>query len=137
MDLQFKTQTQDQPVMSTLFIPDRTMITITDKARNHLAKMLKGSDIKSGDLGIRIGVKAGGCHGLQYIVLVVTQREKHDLVMMLLGVKVFIDPKSMAVMLGTEIDCSDNLLDPLVFKNPRAKSTCGCGTSFELKEKPK
>ena len=133
MDLQFKTQTQDQPVMSTLSIPDRTMITITDKARNHLAKMLKSSDIKSSDLGIRIGVKAGGCHGLQYIVSVVTQREKHDLVMMLLGVKVFIDPKSMTIMLGTEIDCSDNLLDPLVFKNPQAKSTCGCGTSFELK----
>ena len=109
------------------------MLTVTEKARNYLTQMLEKSGIATSERSIRIAVKAGGCHGLQYEITPIPRPDKHDMVMLLLGVKIFVDPKSMAVMLGTEIDCSDNLLDPLIFKNPLAKSTCGCGTSFELK----
>ena len=109
------------------------MITITEKASNYLARLLEKSPIITSERGIRIGVRAGGCHGLKYFIETVPYPDKHDEVMILLGIRIFIDPKSMTIMSNTEIDCSDNLIDPLVFKNPRAKSTCGCGTSFELK----
>ncbi len=120
-------------LVPNLSIPNGAMITITEKTISYFEKLLKKSGVIDDDRGIRIGVKASGCHGLQYVVEPVPQRKKDDLVMMLLGVKIYIDPISMAYMLGTEIDCSNNLIDPLIFKNPLAKSACGCGASFELK----
>ena len=113
------------------------MITITEKVRDHLNLLLEKSGIASNDRGIRIGVKAGGCSGLEYFVMPTAKRDVKDRVMILLGVLIFIDPKSMNILLGTEVEYSDNLLDinRLIFKNPNAKSTCGCGTSFELKTK--
>ena len=85
---------------------------------------------------MRIGIRGGGCHGYEYYWSPVPQRDKGDHVMLLHGIRFFIDPKSMTVLSGTEIDRSQNLLEkPLVFKNENVKSTCGCGTSFELKDK--
>lgn len=119
--------------MPNLSIANDIMITITERARSYFEKLLKKSGVVGDDCGIRVSVKAGGCHGLQYIVESVSQGKKYDLIMILLGVKIYIDLISIAHMLGTEIDCSNNLIDPLVFKNPLAKSSCGCGASFELK----
>lgn len=133
LPLLLKIQMRGIPAMSNLLMPDDAIITITERARNYFEKFLKKSGVISDDCGIRIAVKAGGCHGLQYIVEPVPQRKKDDLVIMLLGVKIYIDQISRAHMLGTEIDCSDNLIEPLIFKNPLAKSACGCGASFELK----
>ena len=111
------------------------MITITKKVRDHFERLLDKSGVSSDDRGVRVGVKAGGCSGLEYYVEPAAKRDKFDKVMILLGIRVFIDPKSMAVMVGTEIDYSDNFLDkhPLIFKNPKATSACGCGVSFQLK----
>lgn len=130
--LPLKIQMQGIPVPN-LSVSNNIMITITKRAINYFEKLIKKSGVIGDDCGIRIGVRAGGCHGLQYFVEPVPRRKKDDLVMMLLGVKIYIDPISMAHMLGTEIDCSNSLIDPLVFKNPMAKSSCGCGASFELK----
>ena len=118
------------------------MITITEKARDHLNYLLEKSGITDSDRGIRISIKAGGCSGFEYHVEPAVGRAKFDEVMILLGVKIFIDPKSLKYMTGTEIDYidySENLLAKhrLVFKNPHAASACGCGISFELKEKNK
>lgn len=111
------------------------MITITEKARDHLNNLLNESGIVSNDRGIRIGIKAGGCSGLEYYVTPVAKCDKYDKIMVLFGVTIFVDPKSMAVLDGTSIDYNSNLLDKnrLIFNNPRAKNACGCGTSFELK----
>lgn len=131
-NLQLKTRMRGI-IMPNLSLANDTIVTITERARNYLKNLLKKSGVVGDDCGIRIGVKAGGCHGLQYVIEPVPQRKKDDLIITLLRIKVYIDPISMAHMLGTEIDCSDNLIDPLIFKNPLAKSACGCGASFELK----
>lgn len=118
------------------------MLTLTEKARDHLNHLLEKSGITTPDRGIRIGIKAGGCSGFEYHVEPAASQAKLDKIIVLLGVRIFIDPKSLSVMIGTEIDYvdySENLLikHQLVFKNPQAESSCGCGTSFQLKEQPK
>src|SRR3989344_3287840 len=113
------------------------MITISEKVRNHFSHLLDTSGIVSNDRGIRIGIKAGGCSGFEYYVTPVPSRDKYDKVMILPGITIFVDPKSLTVLVGTIIDYNDNLLDKnrLIFNNPNAKNSCGCGTSFELKDK--
>jgi iron-sulfur cluster assembly protein len=84
--------------------------------------------------GIRFAVKAGGCSGFIYIPLTVaTKPNKHDQIFESNGTKIFVDPKSLIIIDGTEIDLSNNLIEGFIFNNPRAKASCGCGTSFELK----
>ena len=115
------------------------MITISEKVRNHFNHLLDESGIVNNNLGIRIGIKAGGCSGFEYYVIPVSKPDKYDKIMILLGIPIFIDPESLTILVGTTIDYNDNLLDKnrLIFNNPNAKNSCGCGTSFELKEKPK
>lgn len=111
------------------------MITITEKVRDYFNHLLNESGIVSDDRGIRIGIKAGGCSGFEYYVTPTAKQDKYDKVMVLLGVTIFVDPKSMAILDDTTIDYNSNLLDKnrLIFNNPKAKNACGCGTSFELK----
>ncbi|MDP3697838.1 MAG: iron-sulfur cluster assembly accessory protein [Candidatus Taylorbacteria bacterium] len=114
------------------------MITITEKVRDYLNYLLNESGIESNDRGIRIGVKAGGCSGLEYYVTPVAKRDKYDKIMVLLGVMIFVDRKSITILTGTTIDYNTNLLDKnrLIFNNPNAKTSCGCGVSFELNSAP-
>jgi len=64
---------------------------------------------------------------------VAAQPNLHDNVFESNGIRVFVDPKSLVIVKGTEIDHTGNLLEGFVFNNPNAKNSCGCGTSFELK----
>lgn len=109
------------------------VITITPAAIKH-AKYLRA---KKGDetLGVRIGVKGGGCSGLSYVLMLEPEPRANDLVMDADGLKVFIDPKSAKFLEGTTLDYSvKNLLEGgWVFQNPNASRTCGCGTSFQPK----
>lgn len=110
------------------------MVTITPRTVKHLKKLIDKSQHDNTHAGIRLAVKAGGCSGFIYIPLTVAARPNpHDSVFESNGIRIFVDPKSLVIVDGTEIDCSDNLLDGFIFNNPRAKSSCGCGTSFELK----
>ena len=112
------------------------MITVTDKALNYFKRIIEKSETTGNNRGIRIGIKAGGCSGLEYFFEPVSDHDKYDHLMILRGVRLFVDPKSMKVMTGTEIDCSVvNLIEKIIFNNPNAKNACGCGTSFELKDK--
>ena len=110
------------------------MVTLTPKAAEYVKKLIKKEVINMPPGGIRFGVKSGGCSGFQYYHELIKQDDRHDHIIWSLGVRVIVDPKSMTIMRGTEVDHTDNLLDqPFTYNNPNAKQACGCGTSFELR----
>lgn len=110
------------------------MITVTQKAAARLKIMLEKSPLNSETAGIRLAVKSGGCSEFMYVPLTVAAKPNpHDNVFESNDIRIFVDPKSLVVVNGTEIDHSDNLLEGFIFNNPNTKSPCGCGTSFGLK----
>jgi iron-sulfur cluster assembly protein len=108
------------------------MITVTENAATQIQKLLEKQHAEAS--GLRVGVKAGGCSGFEYIFEWEPAPREDDLVFDgPLGVKVWIDPRSHRVLDGTTLDYDTSLLSRgFVFENPRAKSTCGCGTSFSI-----
>ena len=93
---------------------------------NFIAKRGKG-------FGIRLGVKTSGCSGMAYKLEFVDQTEAEDLVFESHGVKVVIDPKSLAYLEGTELDfVKEGLNEGFKFNNPNVKDQCGCGESFNV-----
>ena len=106
------------------------MITITENAADHIRKFLtkrgKGE-------GIRIGVKTSGCSGMAYTLEFVDKIQPEDQVFEQNGVKVFIDPKRMVYLDGTQVDfAKEGLQEGFKFENPNAKESCGCGESFHV-----
>ena len=94
-------------------------------------KKLMAKDNKPG-VGLRLGVKGGGCSGLSY-ELTFTPKENGDTVIENEHFKVFIDTKSMIYLKGMMLDFEGGLQGKgFVFKNPNATSTCGCGESFSV-----
>ena len=85
-------------------------------------------------LGVRVGVKNGGCAGMSYTMEYADRIEKADEVVEDKGVRVLIDPKAVLFLLGTEMDYKTNKLSAqFVFNNPNQTSACGCGESVQLK----
>ena len=110
------------------------MITVTPEAAKRLKNMLNQSQPNNPEAGIRFAVKSGGCSGFSYIPLtVVSGPNRFDNVFESNSIRIFVDPKSLVIVHGTEIDHSGDLLKGFVFNNPNAKTGCGCGASFELK----
>jgi iron-sulfur cluster assembly protein len=84
--------------------------------------------------GVRIGVKNGGCAGMEYTMSYAQERGPHDEVIEDKGVKLLIDPTAVMFLLGTEMDYrTDRLRSGFVFNNPNQTSACGCGESVTLK----
>ena len=84
------------------------------------------------DLGLRIGVRSGGCSGFSYMLGFDTAQQG-DSVEEYQGIKVLIDPQSVAYLAGTELDYVDGLQGKgFTFKNPNAVRSCGCGESFSV-----
>jgi len=82
--------------------------------------------------GLRIRVRGGGCSGLQYEFVLDTQHER-DKVFEHAGAKVLVDPKSLIYVNGSEFDYTRTLMEEhFELRNPNVKSTCGCGTSFNI-----
>lgn len=110
------------------------MITVTPKAAEKLKQKIDALFPQTKTAGIRFAVRAGGCSGFIYEVLKPESGpEKFDKVFESNGINIFVNPKSLVIVDGTEIDHSDNLLEGFVFKNPNTKTSCGCGVSFEKK----
>ena len=83
--------------------------------------------------GVRIGVKNGGCAGMEYTMTYAEARGPHDEVIEDKGVKLLIDPTAVMFLLGTEMDYKiDKLSAQFVFNNPNQTSACGCGESVQL-----
>lgn len=109
-----------------------TMITVTDKAKEHI-HALRLQEGHSDDFNIRVSVKGGGCSGLMYDLKFDDQTSESDQVFEDKGVKVMIDKKSLLYLAGTMLDFSDGLNGKgFHFVNPNASRTCGCGESFSI-----
>ncbi|MBY0423680.1 MAG: iron-sulfur cluster assembly accessory protein [Parvularculaceae bacterium] len=103
-------------------------VTMTDRAARRIASILAKEPAGS---VIRLAVNGGGCSGFQYEFAIAAARSADDLVVERGGVAVVIDPVSLDLLRGSEIDFSSELIGAM-FKvvNPNATASCGCGTSF-------
>lgn len=107
----------------------KALMTITDRAADRI-KHLIGSR-GSHSVGIRIGVKSGGCSGLSYSVEYADEIRQFEEVVEDKGVKLFIDPKAIMYLIGAEMDyLEEKFKSGFTFQNPNEKARCGCGKSF-------
>jgi len=108
-------------------------MTLTDAAAERVkAIMAKASKPV---VALRVGVKNGGCAGMEYTMEWAEQQKPLDEVVEDNGVKVFIDPKAVLFLLGTQMDYKESTLKSgFVFNNPNQTSACGCGESVVLKQ---
>ena len=105
-------------------------ITITEAAADHVKKFLAN---RGKGEGLRLGVKTTGCSGMAYVLEFVDVIEEQDQMFESCGVKIFVDPKSMIYLDGTELDfAKEGLNEGFQFKNPNVKDACGCGESFTV-----
>ena len=106
------------------------VVILTPAAQKEVRRLLEDDD-KAG-MGLRLGIKGGGCSGLSY-VLDFTATEENDTIMGYKGFEVYLDQKSTIYLKGTILDHQDGLAGKgFVFSNPMASNTCGCGESFSL-----
>ena len=102
-------------------------VILTEAAAKKATELTK----EFGYLGLRLGIKGGGCAGFEYNLSLADAEHKEDIVSESYGVKVFCDKKSSLFVNGTEIDYKSDLMSSgFVFRNPNSKSECGCHKSF-------
>lgn len=105
------------------------MFTVTETAAKEIQTLI--SQYNNPSLGLRVRVLAGGCSGYSYDLAFDDQVQENDQIFESYGVKVMIDDRSYKVLEGTQLYYVDTMLGRgFTFSNPNAKSTCGCGTSF-------
>ncbi len=105
-------------------------ITITEAAAEHICRQI--TQRGKGE-GVRLGVKTSGCSGMAYVLEFVDEPEGSDQVFQRDGATVYIDPKSMVYLDGTELDfVKEGLNEGLQFNNPNVSNECGCGESFNV-----
>ncbi len=105
-------------------------ITLTQRAADHISRYIEK---RGKGLGLRLGVRTTGCSGMAYKLEYVDEPNPDDQMVEQLGVKVFIDPKSLQFLEGTQLDYTrEGLNEGFKFVNPNEKATCGCGESFTV-----
>jgi iron-sulfur cluster assembly protein len=111
------------------------MIEITQRAAAHIRKMV--AKCNRGEIGLRVGVKAGGCSGFEYTFAWETAPGPGDATFEGPdGGKVFVDPRSLRLLDGIVLDYDTSLLSKgFLISNPHATGTCGCGISFSIDER--
>ena len=111
--------------------PRPQVIRLTDAAADRIKYVM--ANAAKPVVGVRVGVKNGGCAGMTYTMEYAEDVGKTDEVVEDKGVRVLIDPKAILFLIGTEMDYkSDKLSAQFVFNNPNQKSACGCGESVNL-----
>mgnify|MGYP000939478844 CR=1 FL=1 len=121
--------------MTDASIPERRprpkVMTLTPAAAARVKALMasKGPGVK----GLKIGIKKGGCAGMEYTMDFVTEAGRLDEIVEVDGARVIVDPSAVLYLLGTEMDFkTDKLSSQFVFNNPNQKSACGCGESVNL-----
>ncbi len=108
------------------------MIHVTETAAEKISELL--TEEKKAGAGLRVFVQGGGCSGFQYGLMIAEGEgdPDSDQVFEVNGVRLFVDPISLRYLNGAEVDFVDNNMGGgFTIKNPNAKSTCGCGSSFQ------
>jgi len=110
-------------------IPGKQAVTMTQAAAAQIARLME----KGGTKGLRIGVKKGGCAGMEYTMDYVDAVDPNDEVVEQDGARVMIAPMAQMFLFGTEIDYRTSLLESgFVFNNPNVTEACGCGESIKF-----
>ena len=106
------------------------IIKLSDNAASRIKEIMSGAEANS--IGVRVGVKSGGCAGMSYVMEYTKKVNPNDEVIEDKGVKVFVDAGAVMYLLGTEMDYKkEEFSSSFVFKNPNETERCGCGESFK------
>ena len=107
------------------------VIKLSDQAASRIKEIMSSAD--NSTIGVRVGVKSGGCAGMSYIMEYAKEVKPNEEIVAEKGVKVLIDPKAIMYLLGTEMDYKkEKFSSQFVFKNPNETERCGCGESFKV-----
>ena len=105
-------------------------VSLTDSARERVSSFLRA---RGHGIGLRLGVKKTGCSGFAYVVNYADAVAQDDVIFEQGGVKVIVDPESLRMIDGTEVDfVREGLNEAFKFRNPNVKGECGCGESFNV-----
>jgi len=105
-------------------------ITLTESAASRVRTFLES---RGKGVGLRLGVKTTGCSGMAYVIEYADDIEEDDVIFEDQGIKVIVNPKSLAYLDGTELDyAKEGLNEGFRFNNPNVKDQCGCGESFNI-----
>ena len=108
------------------------VLRVTDRAAERVREIVANAE--GAAQGIRVGVKKGGCAGMEYTVDLAREATPGDDMVDIGGAKVFVNPQATLFLLGTEMDFeATKLRTGFVFKNPNQTSACGCGESVEIR----
>jgi len=108
------------------------VMTMTDAAAERVREIVENSSADA--MGIRVGIKKGGCAGMEYTIGLVTEPNAKDDLIERDGAKVWVEPAAVLYLLGTQMDFEvSTLRTGFTFNNPNQTSACGCGESVELK----
>ena len=107
------------------------VIRLSDSAAKRIKEIISKSEKET--LGLRVGVKSGGCAGMEYVLEYAKEIKPSDEIIEDKGVKVFIDSAAIIYLIGTEMDYKkDEFSSSFVFNNPNETERCGCGESFKV-----
>ncbi len=110
-------------------IPGKSPVTLTQAAERHIARLMA----KQGKKGLRIGVKKGGCAGMEYTMDFADEVGPHEEIVEQGEARVIIEPMAQMFLFGTEIDYQTGLLESgFQFRNPNVSEACGCGESIKF-----
>ena len=109
----------------------KQIISLSDQAATRIKEIM--SSASNDSIGVRVGVKSGGCAGMSYVMEYAKEIRPNEEIIEDKGVKVLIDPKAIMYLLGTEMDYKkEQFSSQFVFKNPNETERCGCGESFKI-----
>ena len=112
-------------------VPEKAAVTMTSAAVGQITKLME----RDGRAGLRIGVKKGGCAGMEYTMDYADDVDPLDEVVEKDGARVMIAPMAQMFLFGTEIDYEASLLESgFKFRNPNVEDACGCGESIKFKD---
>ena len=107
------------------------IISLSENAATRIKEIM--SKANDTTIGVRVGVKSGGCAGMSYVMEYAKDIKPNEEVIEEKGVKVLIDPKAIMYLLGTEMDYKkEKFSSQFIFKNPNETERCGCGESFKV-----
>jgi iron-sulfur cluster assembly protein len=110
------------------------MVQLTDIAAQKVQEFMSGQGAEGDVVGLRVGVKGGGCSGFQY-ALALDEKREDDHVFEISGIRVLVDPASMQYVDGSTVDFTESFMGSgFEVSNPNVVASCGCGSSFRVAE---